>query len=56
MGKQDAISFLKLAFPVKFSGIEIIPTSEIEIKSIIHFLISTNLSGDVSGLLVTGLP
>jgi hypothetical protein len=38
MGKDGAISFLKDAFPVKFPGIKIIPTTETEVKSIIHFL------------------
>jgi hypothetical protein len=32
------ISFLKDAFPVKFPDIKIIPTTETEIKSIIHSL------------------
>jgi hypothetical protein len=31
MGKEDAISFLKDAFPVKFPDIKIIPTTETEI-------------------------
>jgi hypothetical protein len=34
VGGEDAISFLKDAFP----GIKIIPTTETEIKSIIHSL------------------
>jgi hypothetical protein len=38
VGKEDAISFLKDAFPVKLPGIKIIPTTETEIKSIIHSL------------------
>jgi hypothetical protein len=38
MGKEDAISFLKDVFPVKFPDIKIIPTTEIEIKNIIHSL------------------
>jgi hypothetical protein len=45
VGKEDAISFLKDAFPVKFPGIEIIPTTETEIKNIIHSLKSKNSSG-----------
>jgi hypothetical protein len=36
MGKEDTISFLKDAFPVKFPDIKIIPTTETEIKIIIH--------------------
>jgi hypothetical protein len=32
MGKDGAISFLKDAFPAKFPGIKIIPTTETEIK------------------------
>jgi hypothetical protein len=36
IGKEDAISFLKDAFPVKFPDIKIIPTTESEIKSIIY--------------------
>jgi hypothetical protein len=39
VGREDAISFLKDAFPVKFPGIKIIPTTETEIKCIIHSLI-----------------
>jgi hypothetical protein len=42
VGREDAISFLKDAFPVKFLGIKIIPTTETEIKSIIHSLKSKN--------------
>jgi hypothetical protein len=45
VGREDAISFLKDAFPVKFPGIKIIPTTETEIKSIIHSLKSKNSSG-----------
>jgi hypothetical protein len=32
VGKEDVISFLEDAFPVKFSGIKIISTTEPEIK------------------------
>jgi hypothetical protein len=32
MGKESAISFLKDAFLVKFSGVKIIPTSETEVE------------------------
>jgi hypothetical protein len=35
---EDAISFLKDAFPVKFPDVKIIPTAESEIKNIIHSL------------------
>jgi hypothetical protein len=35
---SDVISFLKEAFPRKFPGIKTIPTTETEIKSIIHSL------------------
>jgi hypothetical protein len=38
MGKEDAVSFLKDAFPVKFPNIKIIPITETGIKSIIHSL------------------
>jgi hypothetical protein len=38
MGKEDAISFLKNAFPVKLPDIKIIPTTDTEIKSITHSL------------------
>jgi hypothetical protein len=38
MRNEDAVSFLKYAFPVKFPDMKIIPTSESEIKSIIHSL------------------
>jgi hypothetical protein len=34
--RGDAISFLEDAFPRKFPGIKTIPTTETEIKSIIH--------------------
>jgi hypothetical protein len=34
VGKEDPISFLKDAFPCKFHGIKIVPTSEAQIKSI----------------------
>jgi hypothetical protein len=43
--KEDTISFLKVAFPYKFHGIKIVPTSEAEIKSIILSLESRNSSG-----------
>jgi hypothetical protein len=42
VGREDAVSFLKAAFPVKFPGIKIIPTTETEMKSIIHSLKSKN--------------
>jgi hypothetical protein len=32
MGKEDAISILKYAFPVKFPNIKIIPITQTEIK------------------------
>jgi hypothetical protein len=38
MGKEDAVSFLKDAFPVKLPSIEIIPTTKNEIKVIINLL------------------
>jgi hypothetical protein len=38
VGREDAISFLKDGFPVKFPSIKIIPTTETEIKSIIQSL------------------
>jgi hypothetical protein len=38
MGKEDAVSFLKDTFPVKFPNIKIIPITETGIKSIIHSL------------------
>jgi hypothetical protein len=38
LGREDAISFLKDAFPIKFPVLKIIPTTETEIKSIIHSL------------------
>jgi hypothetical protein len=40
---EDPISFLKDAFHVKFPAIKIIPTTETEIKSIIHSLKSKKL-------------
>jgi hypothetical protein len=43
MGKEDAISFLKDAFPVKFPDMKILPTTETEIKGIIHSLKSKKL-------------
>jgi hypothetical protein len=45
MGNEDTISFLKDAFPVKFPDIKIIPTTETEIKIIIHPLKSKYSSG-----------
>jgi hypothetical protein len=36
--RGNAISFLKEAFPRKFTGIKTIPTTKTEIKSIVHFL------------------
>jgi hypothetical protein len=45
MGKEDALSFIWDAFPVKFPDIKIIPTTKTEIKSIIHSLKSKNSSG-----------
>jgi hypothetical protein len=36
--REDAISFLKDAFPVKFPDIKIIPCTETKIRSIIHSL------------------
>jgi hypothetical protein len=36
--RGDTISILKEAFPRKFPGIKTIPTTEIEIKSIIRTL------------------
>jgi hypothetical protein len=36
MRNEDAISFLKHAFPLKFPDIKIIPITETEIKSIRH--------------------
>jgi hypothetical protein len=39
-GIEDAVSFLKAAFPVKFPSINIIPTTENEMKSVINSLIS----------------
>jgi hypothetical protein len=38
MGKEDDISILKDAFPVKLPNIKIVPITQIEIKSIIHSL------------------
>jgi Notch-like protein len=43
--REAAISFLKNAFPVKFPGIKIIPTTKTEIKSIIQSPKSKNSSG-----------
>jgi hypothetical protein len=43
--RGDAISFLKDAFPRKFPGIKTIPTTETELKSIIHSLKTKNSSG-----------
>jgi hypothetical protein len=45
VGKEDPISSLKDAFPCKFQGIKIVPTSEAEIKCIILSIKSRNLSG-----------
>jgi hypothetical protein len=42
---DDAISFLREAFPEKFPGIKTIPSMETEIKSIIHSLKTRNPSG-----------
>jgi hypothetical protein len=36
--RGDAISFIKNAFPIKFHGFKIIPTTETEIKIKIHSL------------------
>jgi len=44
VGKDDTISFLKDALPCKFHGIKIVPTSEVEMKSILS-LKSKNSSG-----------
>jgi len=44
VGKEIQL-FLKNAFPCKFHGIKIVPTSETEIKSIIFFLKLKNSSG-----------
>jgi hypothetical protein len=35
-GKEDAVTFLKDSFPRKFPAIKLIPTTEAEIKNIIH--------------------
>jgi hypothetical protein len=43
--RGDVISFLKNAFPRKFPGIKTIPTTETEIKNIIHSLKAKNSSG-----------
>jgi hypothetical protein len=43
--RGDAVSFLKEAFPRKFPGIKTIPTTESEIKSIIHSLKGKHSSG-----------
>jgi hypothetical protein len=45
VGREDATLFLKDAFPVKFHGIKIIPTTETEIKCIIQSLKAKNSSG-----------
>jgi hypothetical protein len=42
--RADAISFLREAIPRKFPGIETIPTTETEIKIIIHSLKAKNLT------------
>jgi hypothetical protein len=46
VGREYPIYFLKHSFPCKFHGIEMVPTSETEIKSIIFFLKLKNSSGD----------
>jgi hypothetical protein len=38
----DAISFLREVFPIKFPGIKTIPTTDTEIKNIIHSLKAKN--------------
>jgi hypothetical protein len=43
--RGDAISFLRQAFPRKFPGIKTIPTTETEIRSIIHCLKAKTCSG-----------
>jgi hypothetical protein len=43
--RDDAILFLKEAFPRKFCAIETIPTTETEIKSIMYSLKARNSSG-----------
>jgi hypothetical protein len=43
--RGDAISFLKNAFPRKFPDFKIIPTTETEIKSIIHSPRAKNSTG-----------
>jgi hypothetical protein len=45
VGKEDPISFVKLAFLCKFHGIKIVPNSEAEVNSIILSLKSKNSSG-----------
>ncbi|PNF23822.1 hypothetical protein B7P43_G15913 [Cryptotermes secundus] len=45
MGNENAFSFLKDAFPINFPSIKIIPTSEAEIKNIIHTMKTKNSSG-----------
>jgi hypothetical protein len=40
--RSDAISFLREAIPRKFPGITTIPTTETEMKSIIHSLRAKN--------------
>jgi hypothetical protein len=42
--KGNAILFLKKAFPREFPGIKIIPTTETEIKSIMHSFKAKNSS------------
>jgi hypothetical protein len=44
-GTEDAVSFLKAAVPVKFPSINIIPTTETEMKIVINSLKSKNSSG-----------
>jgi hypothetical protein len=41
--RGNAISFLKEAFPRKFPGNKTIPTTESEVRSIIHSLKAKNL-------------
>jgi hypothetical protein len=43
VGEEYAISYLKDPFIGKFPGIKIIPTTEVEIESIIHSLKSKEL-------------
>jgi hypothetical protein len=43
--RSDAISFIEDAFPRKFPSIKTVPTTQTEIKSIIHSLKAKNSSG-----------